>query len=78
MPPAVLYLCSADFSNASSLLQLLDAALADPKHSKFIIASELEKYRGFGGVSVLRHYLYCYMAYNFILSLPVDNVAYNW
>ena len=35
------------------LFQLLDAALKNPEQSKFFVESELAKYRGFGGVSIV-------------------------
>lgn len=34
------------------LLQLLDAALADPNQSKFLVQEQLQRFRGFGGVRI--------------------------
>lgn len=34
------------------LLQLLDAALADPDQAKFLVAEQLQRFRGFGGVRI--------------------------
>lgn len=33
-------------------LQLLDKALSDPVLSKFLVANELKRFRGFGGVRI--------------------------
>jgi hypothetical protein len=40
------------------MLQLLDDALANPNHSKFINPTELKNYRGMGGVSCLSFVLF--------------------
>lgn len=33
-------------------LQLLDAALANPDQAKFLVAKQLQRFRGFGGVRI--------------------------
>lgn len=35
-----------------NIFQLLDTALNEPKHSKFLVPSMIEQLRGFGGVRI--------------------------